>query len=111
MAVRSISRQGVSITYKSVTSVYNVNTGVATPTEASTTLKAYPKHLVANHYNYPNLVGKSVKEFYIVGNALSTKPNPADLIIQGTETYSVVSYREHVAGGQVCMYCILAVKQ
>jgi hypothetical protein len=111
MAVRAISRQGVSVTYVKVTSTYNVTTGSATSVEARTTTKAYPKHLVANHYNHPNLVGKSVKEFYFVGSALASAPNPADKIVQGSDTYSVVSYREHVALGEVCLYCVIATKQ
>lgn len=112
MAVRALSRQGVNVTYKSVTTQpYNVNTSVASNTETSVTVKAYPRHIVANQFNHPSLIGKSVKEFYFVGNALANPPKPTDQIVQGTEVYTVYSYREHFAGGEVCLYCVLAVKQ
>lgn len=112
MAVRALSRQGVDITYTHVTTgTYDVNQGSSTPSGSSTTVKSYPKHVVANQYNYPNLIGKSLREFYIVGTALSTPPKPTDKITFNSEVYTVIKYTEHIAGGQVALYKILAVKQ
>lgn len=112
MAFRTLIRQGVNVTYTTVTtSAYNVNTGIAANTESSVTVKAYPKHIIANQYNYPNLIGKTLREFYIAGNALASPPKSTDKIVYNSDTYTVSSLREHIGDGQVCLYCILAVKQ
>lgn len=111
MAIRALTRQGVNISYKHITSTYDQNTGGTSESTTTETVKAYPKHLVANQYNYPALINKSMREFYIIGNALSSVPKENDEITFNSEKYSVVRHREHIAGGEVCLYCIIAVKQ
>jgi len=102
---------GVSIEYAAVTTgVYNVETGTTANTEVLTTLVAFPKTVKVSQWNYPNLVNKVVEEFLIVGTDLATAPKPQDKITRDSAVYTVDSVREHVAGGQVVIYKVLAYK-
>ena len=61
----AISRHGLELLYNSVTTgAYNVETGSTTNTKIPYFLKMYPKHIQANSYNYPTLVGKDAVMFY-----------------------------------------------
>jgi hypothetical protein len=91
-------------------SVYNIETGSSTNTEVSTTVKAFPKVVRVSAYNYPNLIGKTVVEFLIVGTDLTSSPKALDRLTRGSESFTVVSVSEHTAGGSVVMYKVLASK-
>lgn len=91
-------------------SVYNVETGINTNTSISTSVQMYKKHLKANQYNFPNLIGKDAAMFYIAGDSLSFEPNIKDKITYGSDTYTVDSYSEHIASGQLVLYKIVAIR-
>ena len=102
---------GVSIVYSTVTTgAYNVETGTAASTSVDTTVTAFPKVVKVSQWNYPNLVNKVVEEFLVVATDLTTAPKPQDKITRGTDVYTVDSIREHVAGGEVVLYKVLAYK-
>ena len=98
-------------TYSRVSaSVYNVETGVNTDTSSSYSVQMYKKHLKANQYNFPNLIGKDAALFYIATDSLAFAPKVKDKIVYGSDTYTVDSYSEHIAAGQSVLYKIVAVR-
>lgn len=106
-----IYKNGISISFTTLTETgYNPATGTSGNTETSVTVIAFPKRVVANSYNYPNLVGKEVVEYLIVAGDLPNKPKPQDKITRDTVVYSVNGCSEHVALGEVVIYKVLAVK-
>lgn len=108
---RSIDRHGISIQYITVGNTqYNSSTGEVTNTETITTLKSYPRSITTNQYNYPNLIDKVVKQFYVYGPDLASIPKSEDRIKVGSDEYSIDSYKEYIANGQVVLYKIIAVK-
>lgn len=110
-AKRLIYPHGVSLVITSVSeAVYNIETGTATSTETSKTVIAFPKTVKVSSYNYPNLIGKSLTEFLVVATDLTSAPRPLDRLTMGTEVLTVDSVSEHVAGGSVVIYKVLAVK-
>jgi hypothetical protein len=111
IALKAISQHGKSCTYTIVTEgAYNIETGTTTNTETSYTIKMYKKHVRANQYNFPNMVGRDSALFYLANNSLSFKPAPKDKITIDSITYTVDSITEHAADGLVILYKILAVK-
>lgn len=109
--IRQITRHGIDVTYIAVTEgTYNSDTGSVTNTETETSIKSYPKSLVANQYNFPNLIGKTLTEWLVIASNLSSKPNPQDKIKVGSEVHSVVSVKDVVARNEVVMYMITTVK-
>lgn len=109
---RMIEQYGAPISYRTVGEpMYNIETG---KTVASTPVvkefKAYKKHIVANQYNYPNLIGKEVAEFYAYAGSFDNKPRINDKIVVDGETYTVQRFAEHGAYGQVILYKLLCVK-
>lgn len=106
----AIDRHGLSSTYKVITEgAYDVNTGSATNTETSYTVKMYMKHIKANQFNYPNLIGKTAGLFYILAYGLAFVPTATDLIVYDGKTYKVDSVQSHAAGGSTVLYRVLAV--
>src|SRR5574343_235572 len=102
---------GISITFtRVVEGEYNTSTGTVTNVESNTTVKAFPKNVKTNAYNYPNLIGREVKEYLIVASDLANKPQPQDKVTQGSTVYSVDSVREHVAIGEVVLYKVIVYK-
>ena len=110
-AIKQINTHGVSVSYVVVQEgAYDVNTGSVTNTETSSSIKAFPKKVKVSQFNYPTLIGREVLEFLVAGNSLAVSPNSQDKIVYDSNTYTVDSYSEHTALGQVCLYKILAVK-
>lgn len=110
-AKKCIYPNGVQVTFISVTTgVYNSDTSTVTNTEVSTNLIAFPKNIKATAYNFPNLIGKEMKEYLIVATDLSTAPKPNDKIVQNAITYTAVAIKEHVAQGEIVLYKVSAVK-
>lgn len=106
-----IDTNGISCTYTVVQEgAYNVETGSTTNTETAYTVKMYKKHLKANQYNYPNLVGKDAAMFYLVNDSLTFTPAVRDKITFSGVTYNIDSIQEHSALGVVILYRIVAVK-
>ena len=107
----ALSRHGLNLVYSSVTTgAYNVETGTTTNTSVNYTLRMYPKQIIANNYNYPTLVNKSVVMFYLANPPLAFTPKLNDAISYRNFVYRVQSYQEHVVNGQVVMYRIIAVR-
>lgn len=98
-------------TYTKVTTgTYNIETGSVTNTETNYSVSLYKKHIVANQYNYPNLIGKDVARFYLINESLAFTPSVNDRITFGSDTYTVDSLQSHTANGEVLLYRIIAVK-
>jgi hypothetical protein len=110
-AIKLVSRHGLTVSYLQVTEgSYDVNTGSVTNSETTTSIKAFPSQVKVSQFNYPNLIGKQVLEFLVAGSSLGSKPSTQDKIIYSSDTYTVDSFSEHSALGQVCLYKIIAVK-
>ena len=106
-----IARNGLNVTYKSITAgSYNVETGTSSATAVSHTVKSYPKQIIANQYNFPDLINKELIMFYIANDSLSFAVKLQDEIVYKGITYKIVRYQEHMAYGQVVLYIITAVK-
>lgn len=108
---RHIALHGEVVTYSSITDgVYNVETGSVTNTNTDILLPVYKKHIKANQYNYPNLIGKDAAVFYLANDQLSFVPKIRDKIVTTLGTYTVDSISEHRAEGLLVLFKILAVK-
>lgn len=104
-------KHGKPATYVRVSSgTYNVETGKKENTETNYTIQIYKKNMKVNQYNYPNLIGKDVSMFYIASDSLSFIPNVRDSIIFDGVRYSIDSYIEHAALGQVVLYKVIGFK-
>lgn len=90
--------------------VYDIETGSTTNSSSDISLQMYKKHLRANQYNYPNLIGKDAAVFYVAVDALTFTPKARDYITFDGVKYNVDSYSEHAAHGMVVLYKILGVK-
>jgi len=102
---------GAACTYSKVQqdAEYDVETGTVITSEISYNIIAYKKHIRANQFNYPSLVGKSLAMFYVANN-LAFKPEPNDGIIYDGSRYSVEDVQEVHAEGQIVLYKLLGVK-
>jgi hypothetical protein len=110
-AKQAINLHGQSCTYIQVTTAdYDVETGSSTTTETSVVIKAYKKHIRANQFSYPNLIGKDAILVYVIADSITSLPTANDKVTFGTETYQVDQWQEHIALGQVVLYRISAVK-
>jgi hypothetical protein len=102
---------GHSVTFKRIDNgAYDFNTGTVTPTETTLVTKAYKRQVLANQYNFPNLIGKEVAEFYAKASDFTVKPSVNDVITSGSDNYSVQKVSEHGAMGQVILYRLLCTK-
>lgn len=109
--VRMIALHGLDLVYTSIaTGSYNVETGTPSITNINFTKKFYPKHIIANSYNYPTLVGKEVYMFYVANSSLGFTPKLNDKISYQGKTYVVQSYQQHVTNAEVVLYRIIAVR-
>lgn len=106
-----ITRHGVSISYKAKGSaVYNPATSTAISSDSVSTVNSYPKHIRANAYSFPDLVGKDVVMFYLANSGLTFTPKVGDEITYSSIIYKVTSLQSHAALGEICLYKIVAVK-
>lgn len=107
---QAIIRHGQLCVYTRVsTGVYDVATGGSTATTTTYNITAYKKHIKANQFNFPNLIGKETALFYIASDSLTFEPKPKDKISSGSKTYTIDSVQSHVALGQVVLYRVMAV--
>lgn len=108
---KMIDRHGQAMTYTKVTEgSYNIETGSTVNTASTYTLTMYKKHIRANQYNYPNLIGITSAVFYLANNALTFVPAVRDKITVNNEVFEIESIVEHSALGQVVLYKLVAVK-
>lgn len=108
---RLIDLHGINVTYNSVSEpVYDVSTGTVTASSTSSTIKSYPRHIKADQYNFPNLIGKEAYMFYIYNYNITFVPKNGDVIIFNNEEYSVDIIQNTIARGEVVLYRVVAVK-
>lgn len=108
---RMIDTYGADVIYKhQETGQYDYDTGVVSVVENSIVTKAYKRQIEANQFNFPNLIGKEVAEFYAKASVFTNKPSVNDKITSDDETYTVQRVSEHGAMGQVILYRLLCVK-
>jgi len=106
-----IQMHGRTMTFsRIVEGTYDVETGTASNTATTTSLKIYRKHVKANQYNYPTLVNKDVAEFYIYAPDLASAPEPKDTILDGSELFTVEAIQKHEALGEILLYVVAASK-
>lgn len=106
----AIYRHGIDLDYKKITTgLYNVETGEPAITSATYRCRIYPKHITANQYNYPTLIGKDAVMFYLANANLGFSIDTNDEITYRSKVYKVQSYQEHVANGLIVLYKIIAV--
>lgn len=111
MTLKAITKHGTDVTYKRVsTPVYNQFTGKSTSTETSTSIRVYPKQIVANQFNSPNMIGRETIEFYIYAPSLTVAPKANDKIVLSAVNYTVMSVREYRANGVLVLYKAMAVR-
>lgn len=111
IALKAINTHGKTCSYITVSEgSYNIETGSTTNTETSHSVKMYKKHIRANQYNFPNMIGRDSALFYLANNSLSFVPATKDKITIDAVTYTVDSITEHAADGLVILYKILTVK-
>lgn len=111
MTDSAINRHGMLSKYVAKsTGDYDVETGTVINTETEYSIKVYRKHIKANQYNFPNLIGKDIALFYLSAGQLTFVPNVQDLIIYNSETYKVDSIQSHTANGAVILYRVVGVK-
>jgi hypothetical protein len=111
ITLQAISKNGKLCTYTAVTEgSYNIETGSTSNTETSYSVKMYKKHVRANQYNFPNLIGRDSALFYLPNNQLAFIPAVKDKITFDSVTYTVDSITEHSADGLIILYKILTVK-
>jgi hypothetical protein len=70
----------------------------------------YKRHIRANQYNYPNLIGQDAALFYLVNYNLVFTPTVRDKILIDSQVYNVDSITEHRANGAIVLYKILALR-
>lgn len=109
--LRAITQHGQTCSYTVVTEgVYDVETSSTSNTDTSYSIKMYKKHLRANQFNFPNMIGRESALFYLANNKLTFTPAIKDKITINNIVYSVDSITEHSANGAIVLYKILAVK-
>lgn len=111
IAKQAILMHGEPCTYSKVTTgSYDVNTGMVTNSESSSLITAYRKHIRANQYNYPNLVGKDAIIAYITADSIVGLPSVNDKLTFGSTTYTASSIQEHRALNELVLYRIACYK-
>lgn len=105
ITLNAIKRNAVPVQYVEVRiGEYDTSTATIVNTEVTHNIQVYKKHIVANEYNFPNLVGKEVANFYIVNEDITFTPKTRDIIKQGDKEYSIESVSEFAAIGNVVLY-------
>lgn len=110
-AKRQVDRHGQTMTYSVVSeSSYNIETGSTTNTNTDHSVKMYKKHVRANQYNYPSLIGQDAAVFYLVNYNLTFVPSIRDKITVDSKTYVIDNITEHRADGAIVLYKLLAIR-
>lgn len=107
---RAIARNAREFTYGRVQlGAYDINTGAVANTFVDETVSMYKRQIKASQFNFPNLIGKEVAEFYVVATDISFVPQIKDRISDGSKVYTVETYQTHEAHGEIILYKIIAV--
>lgn len=110
-AKRQIDKHGQLMTYIAVTEgSYDIETGSTTNTNTEYSVKMYKRHIRANQYNYPNLIGQDAALFYLVNYNLNFTPAVRDKISIDSNVYTIDSITEHRVNAVIVLYKLLAVK-
>lgn len=111
ITVKALNQHGKSCTYTIVQEgAYDVETGSTTNTETTHTVRMYKKHIRANQFNFPNMIGRDSALFHLANNNLGFVPAVKDKITIDAVTYTIDSITEHAADGNIILYKLLAVK-
>jgi hypothetical protein len=111
LTVKALNQHGKICTYIAVQEgYYDVETSSTSNTETSYQLIMYKKHVRANQYNFPNMIGRDSALFHLANNNLAFTPAVKDKITLDSTTYTIDSITEHAADGLIILYKILAVK-
>ena len=104
-----IYKHGITVTYSEDSNqVYDPATGQVTYNQSNYSLKSYPKQLVANQYNFPDLIGKEMITFYFDGETLTSIKLGA-VITHNSRKYKVVSYSHFMYEGTIYLYKVNSV--
>lgn len=90
--------------------VYDIETASSANTSVTYSVQMYEKHIKTSQFNFPNLIGKQVSMFYIAADSLAFTPSVKDQIEYAGTRFTIESFSEHVAKGQVIMHKILAIR-
>jgi hypothetical protein len=108
---RAINKHGKSAIFKQVQEgVFDANTLTTTNTQTSYNIKAYRNHIIANQYNFPNLVGKDTAEFYISNDGIPFTPKVNDIVEFDSVDYTVQSIRESWADTELCLFRVVCTR-
>lgn len=103
-----IYQHSPEVTFSSTTTgEYNIETGTVETTETSTTVRAFPKKVIATQYNAPSLIGQTLTEFLVLASDLTNKPKAQDKATLGTEVFTVQTVKEHCMYGAPMLYKVL----
>jgi hypothetical protein len=91
-------------------SVYSVASGSSTNTTTNHQVRMYKKHINATQYHYPDLIGKTSAIFYFANDALTFQPKVNDRIVYQGESFTVKSFSEHIANGEIILYKVVGVR-
>lgn len=107
---RILAKHGTLASYTKVTEgSYDVETGTASSTSTTYQLRMYMKHMRANQYNFPNLIGKEVGLFYLNAIDLPFVPKVQDYITFNGNRYKVDSVQSHSAEGKIILYRMIGI--
>ena len=102
---RAIQRHMQSVQYVSTsTGTYDVETQSVVNTTVTKAMSSYPRHVVANQYNFPNLIAGNIIVFYFFAGDFTTPPKVDDKITFEGKQYLVRTILEHRAEGKVLLY-------
>jgi len=107
---RALARHGQLLPYSTITRTVDPILGSATEAITTTNLKIYPEPVVANQYNMPTLVGKTVVQFYLAADGLTFIPKVSDEITYQSEVYRINSFQAFTSHGKTILYKLLGVK-
>lgn len=100
-----IDRHGKTYTYQSIQEgVYDVNTSSNVITKTNYSVTAYATQLSYSEKQSPNLVVEKSSVMLIAGQGLSFTPKVGDLIVEGTETYTVIFVSKTLYQGGVALW-------
>ncbi len=105
-----IGRQGLDLKYTAITSVTDPVTRLTTKQKVDFIHRMYPKQLIANQFNFPNLIGKEAITFLLANDSLGHAVKVNDEITYKNQVYGVVSVQETVAYGEIVLFKITALK-
>lgn len=110
-AKRAVARNKTVVSYLSVSEdSYNTSTLTTTNTETSHSVDVAKRSIKTGQYNYPNLIGKEVNEYYLANDDLSFTPAVNDKITDSGVTYLIYEVFKEFAGGDLVLYRLIAVK-